>query len=156
MQILIEGKCTAISKKELRYAIKFFANMLMTKRLSDSLSIEVSYEKDRDPLSHASMTWLDKNVRPKVYDIEINPNMGKRRILIALAHEMVHIKQYAKGEMKDYVSRKKFRRVIQWQTKDVSCDTFYWERPWEIEAYGRELGLYEMYKAEVRDNKLKF
>lgn len=156
MQILVEGKSAALSKKEVRFAVKFFADMLMSKRLVDSLSIEVTFNKKKEPLSHASMTWLDTNDRPKVFDIELNANMGKRRLLIALAHEMVHIKQFAKGEMKDYVCRKKSRQVIQWQKKDVSCDTFYWERPWEIEAYGRELGLYEMYKAQVRDKKLKF
>ena len=29
---------------------------------------------------------------------------------------------------------------------------FYWERPWEIEAFGRELGLYKMFVDSDKDN----
>lgn len=156
MHILVKGKSAALSAKEVRFAVKFFAMMLMTKRMAESLSIEVTFVNDKHDKAHASMTWIDRNVRPKVYDVELNAKMGKRRLLIALAHEMVHIKQFAKGEMKDYVSEKKYRQFVKWRNEDFSSDMMYWERPWEIEAYGRELGLYEMYKTEIREKKIKF
>ena len=60
-------------------------------------------------------------------------------MLTVLAHEMVHVKQYAKGEMKDYIRMKsvKFQGKIY---NDEEMD--YWDHPWEIEAHGREKGLY--------------
>jgi hypothetical protein len=69
----------------------------------------------------------------------MDPNLGKRNMLIVLAHEMVHVKQYAKGELKDFVygTRVKFKGSI---IDDNKVD--YWDQPWEIEAHGREKGLY--------------
>ena len=60
-------------------------------------------------------------------------------MLIVLAHEMVHVKQYAKGEMKDFVygNRVKFKGSI---INDNIVE--YWDQPWEIEAHGKEKGLY--------------
>jgi hypothetical protein len=53
---------------------------------------------------------------------------------------MVHLKQYAKGEMKDIWRPV---RMVKWQgEKYLHEEMDYWECPWEIEAYGREKGLY--------------
>jgi hypothetical protein len=50
-----------------------------------------------------------------------------------LAHEMVHLKQMAKGEMKDkYV---KSRYVTVWRGDRYEDDVNYWDQPWELEAY---------------------
>jgi len=52
---------------------------------------------------------------------------------------MVHLKQYAKGELKDYARVKS----IKWKGQVYDEDRIdYWDHPWEIEAYGRERGLY--------------
>jgi hypothetical protein len=44
---------------------------------------------------------------------------------------MVHVKQYAKGELKE---RYKYGHKQLWKGKDHS-DTDYWDQPWEKEAY---------------------
>ena len=61
-------------------------------------------------------------------------------MLSSLAHEMVHIKQFATGELVDNPSGK----TVKWMGKRVSVrdDDGYWTLPWEIEAYGRQPGLY--------------
>jgi len=52
---------------------------------------------------------------------------------------MVHVKQYAKGELKDYVRMNKTK----WRDEIIESDELdYWDQPWEIEAHGRERGLY--------------
>ena len=63
-----------------------------------------------------------------------------------LAHEMVHAKQYIKGELVSGVGRKPSR----WFGKPVKGDN-YWDLPWEIEAHGREVGLFVRY---CEDNDL--
>jgi len=42
-----------------------------------------------------------------------------------LAHELVHVKQFARGELT--------HNLQYWKGKDCS-DTDYWKQPWEIEA----------------------
>jgi hypothetical protein len=49
-----------------------------------------------------------------------------------VAHEMVHVKQYAKGELTEQ----------SWQGKLINPKQEYWDQPWEIEAHGREVGLF--------------
>ena len=55
-----------------------------------------------------------------------------------IAHEMVHVKQYSKGELID-MSRS---GQTKWQNVPVNKQTNYWDQPWEIEAHGKELGLF--------------
>jgi hypothetical protein len=55
-----------------------------------------------------------------------------------IAHEMVHVKQYSKGELVD-LSRSNSTR---WQNNIIDKSTNYWDLPWEIEAHGKELGLF--------------
>lgn len=54
--------------------------------------------------------------------------------LMTLAHECVHLKQYAMGEIDENMNT--------WKGTRVPKSTDYWDSPWEIEAYGREKGLY--------------
>jgi hypothetical protein len=74
-------------------------------------------------------------------------------MLIALAHEMVHVKQYATGESRQYERMPyvtKFRGVM------VNTNTMdYWDLPWEIEAFGRELGLYVRFMEHWKNVKAK-
>jgi len=57
----------------------------------------------------------------------------------SIAHEMVHLKQYATGEMYDTNDP----NIVQWKKKSIDLMKWhYWDRPWEIEAHGKELGLF--------------
>jgi hypothetical protein len=75
--------------------------------------------------------------RPRTFELEIHNKMGLRKILETVCHEMVHVKQYARGELYQGVRVNKYR----WQGKWVG-DMDYWDEPWEIEAHGREAGLF--------------
>ena len=65
------------------------------------------------------------------------------KLFTTLAHEMVHVKQFALGEMKDGISS----AYTYWQGSQISEeDNDYWDLPWEIEAHGREKGLFTRFK----------
>mgnify|MGYP001210788531 FL=1 len=64
--------------------------------------------------------------------------MKLRKLLLTIAHEMVHVKQYARGELYQGTRIAKHR----WQGKWISNNLDYWDQPWEIEAAGREIGLF--------------
>lgn len=51
---------------------------------------------------------------------------------ITLAHEMVHVKQLAKGTLKTV------RGVSYWKGKRYSKRTKYLDQPWEIEAFSKQ------------------
>ena len=66
-------------------------------------------------------------------------------MLSTVAHELVHVKQFAKGELYDSTVKDRTRWHGQWMKRTPD----YWDLPWEIEAYGREVGLYTRW---VREN----
>ena len=60
-----------------------------------------------------------------------------------LIHELIHVKQYANNQLFDYVDGdSKFEGWVYKRTESVEE---YWDSPWEIEAYGRTDGVYEMF-----------
>jgi hypothetical protein len=78
--------------------------------------------------------------RPKDFSITLHSRCCKKTRLIALAHEMIHLKQYAKGELYEYESD-----ATKWKGKIITPTLMYWDHPWEIEAYGRQLSLYNKF-----------
>ena len=59
------------------------------------------------------------------------------QILIWLAHEMVHLKQFVRGELCDYETGR-----VQWKTRSFGR-VHYNDQPWEKEAYRLEEKLYK-------------
>jgi len=122
-------------------ALEFYASKLMSKRLSNKLFIEI---EGRDGLidgyANALCTWENDWYRPRDFHIEVNTDQKLEELFTTLAHEMVHVKQFARGEMRDVFYPAK--RTM-WFKESVSRDkTDYWDLPWEIEAHGRERGLF--------------
>jgi len=146
MQISLYNVPKNLSADKLKSAAKFFAETLMSRRLCDNLKVRVCFTKTE---GNTTM-WEDDNVRPREFTITIEKGMGMRNTLITLAHEMVHVKQYATGELRDYMSS---ARVQRWRNvKRDWQDVEYWDLPWEIEAYGREKGLYYKFQRFNKNN----
>ena len=87
---------------------------------------------------------------------QVNPKAKKlvvrmKKLLIDLAHELVHVKQYLNNEMFDYVSGGvRYKGSFFDHSYQISEETYY-ESPWEIEAYGREWGLYKMFTSKLKE-----
>ena len=63
-------------------------------------------------------------------------------MLRCLAHECVHVAQYASGKMKDTNSI----QVTKWNGKKIDRRGIdYFDLPWELEAYGQETGLMDRF-----------
>lgn len=152
MQISIVGDSTKLSKEEIRSAVKFFAKKLMQARLIKQLRIKIIFLNLGRNHPGAECEWMDNNIKPREFEVSVHNRYGRRSQLLSLAHELVHIKQFAKGEMVDLLKTQRVRfHNKQYNYTKIS----YWEQPWEIEAYGRELGLYEMYKQDLKNQKDK-
>jgi hypothetical protein len=111
----------------------------MSKRMADSLLIRIEFIKDLDNQYDGDCEYVDEESRPKEFLIRVNDALKLSKKLRTICHEMVHVKQYATGEMK-YMSRP--ARFTKFQGMLYPDELEYWDSPWEIEAFGREPGLY--------------
>jgi len=84
-------------------------------------SIEINFRRMSNDTNYGYACHLEDNE----YEIDIKRSLTMRDMLTTLAHELVHVKQYVRGEMPDSIDEGE-----------------YWDRPHEIEAHGRETGLF--------------
>ena len=118
--------------------IKFCQKKLMPKMTNIEINLKLrNFGKD-ESLGYAIPSDYADIHRPREFDVDINTQQRLRRLLETVAHEMVHVKQFARGELYESTRRNKHR----WQGKWLNTDPKYWDQPWEIEAHGREVGLF--------------
>ena len=102
---------TADQRKAVNSIARWSAHKLMTKRMADSLTVKISLRKD---LFHREGNYGDVEVidhearRPKQFSIRVDASMTMRNLLTTVAHEIVHVKQYATEEMKGMSHRTSF------------------------------------------------
>jgi hypothetical protein len=121
-------------------AVQFYGEHLIpSKRLRDNINIVIKFNSK---LKYWGLAYIDDMdlhpSRPRDFIIEIHPWLGAALILKTLAHEMVHIKQYARCEINDSLSK--------WKDQRIDSDNLdYYKHPWEMEAYSMEVGLLTKY-----------
>jgi hypothetical protein len=116
-------------------AIHFYGQNLISKRLLDNINLKVKFNPNLDVYGFASIEDHNASGKARDFLIEIHSWIGAREILKALAHEMVHIKQFAYDETNDTLSK--------WRGMKINSDDIdYYNHPWEIEAYGMDEGLF--------------
>ena len=94
--------------------------------------------------------------RPREFNIEVNRNQKLRQMLETIAHEMVHVKQFARGELYESTNKKAHRWQGIWMSNRSKNVKDYWDNPWEIEAFGRQLGLFIRWAEENDLSKYKW
>lgn len=77
-----------------------------------------------------------------------------KNILIDLGHELVHVKQYLNNEVFDYKNGEVRHKGVIFDASWQEDEEAYYESPWEIEAYGRELGLYKVFCHRLKQERL--
>lgn len=125
-------------------AIRFYAEELMGSKLLQNIKIFLVFE-DLPHKYNGLCSWEDDNHRCRSFVVILNKRLNKKTVLLALAHEMVHVKQFATGELKDYLCRNEVR----WKDKKFSKNR-YWSSPWEKQAYRKDKKLYEKFKQRNR------
>jgi hypothetical protein len=151
MKVNIARKPTKMDRKELIAAAEFYAGILLSKRLAANITLDIEFNDLRNQHCDAMCNWEDSNTRPRWFTIQLDQRMGRRKVLINLAHEMVHVKQHATGEAKNDMRNSNLHI---WQGKVVDEDKIdYFDLPWEVDAFGRENGLYERFIANQRAAK---
>jgi len=101
-----------------------------------SPSIEISFRRMTNDPNYGYACQLEGNE----YEIDVKRTLDMRTMLTTLAHELIHVKQYQQGEL----------------TQDNEQGIDYWDRPSEIEAHGRETGLFIRWCEQERLGHLKW
>jgi hypothetical protein len=125
---------------------------------ADELSDAAEYHDFRE-----AKAWVDyKGIEDgrKKFDVIMNasryntraklPWIRLKHIMLDVGHEMVHVKQYLNNELFDYADGKaRYKGEIfhNGQSEDLKE---YFNSPWEIEAYGREYGLYKVFVRQLK------
>ena len=124
-----------------RLAASWYGEKLMGKRLANNIHVKIEFvEGLEDEGTGGDCIWEDDNIRPREFTIQIDKSNDLPYMLTTLAHEMVHVKQFAKGELRDIM---RAHSLCKWQGAEYNTEKLeYWDYPWEIEAHGREKGLY--------------
>ena len=126
-------------------AVSFYSEVLLGKRMANNVDVLVKLTKDlkKKEKAYGFCHITDDSLsRPREFMIELDASMKYSfdQILTWLAHEMVHLKQFVRGELCDYETGR-----VQWKTRSFGR-VHYDDQPWEKEAYRLEGELYEMFE----------
>lgn len=124
--------------------INFCVEKLMPK-LNGALTIDVSIGKFELNENSAGYVYsVDDLVKAREFHMELNNTSNIEDLLKTVCHEMVHVKQMARGQYRQIASGSF------WYKK--SLEEFdhldYQDKPWEEEAFGLEEVLYEAWLLE--------
>ena len=146
MQITITGMVGKRNEKALlKEAAEFFAHQLMDPRMVRNLVIDLEVRKNLDV--DGECVDEDGVRNPRWFTIALK-SQDINEMIKTLGHEMVHVKQHAKNALQTGImtlTRGGFRMSSKWQGelwKPKAKECPYYDSPWEIEAYGREVGLF--------------
>ncbi len=121
--------------------LNWCAKRLFAEEDVDSLVLDVVFDCNLYRDNNKTMAEVEKknkNYYIMTVDTKANPFVG---ILYCLSHEMIHVSQYFTGALRD----RGFKTVYRGKSYPNETKTDYWESPWEIEAYGRSIGLIKMW-----------
>lgn len=147
MNITIIGMVGKRKEKALlKEAAEFFAHQLMDPRMVRNITLDIEVRTNLDV--HGECVDEDGIRNPRWFTIGLK-RQNIDEMIRTLGHEMVHVKQHAKNELQTGVwsiTRGGFKMSHKWKGeiwKPKSKEDAYYDSPWEIEAYGREVGLYQ-------------
>jgi hypothetical protein len=131
--------------KQRRYVesmVQFCIDTLMPRMRTLEIEVKLCSPK-------GAMGYCLETDNKRTFEIEVDRTLSYRKMLETVAHEMVHVKQYARREL--HPSKHT------WMGKTYNPKkTSYWDLPWEIEAHGRETGLFVRWAEKERIAHLKW
>jgi hypothetical protein len=150
MQINVTGTKDKPIKKLLTDAAKFYADILLDPRMARNITLDIEVNASLD--AQGECVDEDGTKNPRWFTIGIKPQADIDEMLKTLAHEMVHLKQHAKNELQSGMviptrgggvkHTSKWMGVV-W--KPARKEDPYFDAPWEVEAYGKEVGLFQRF-----------
>lgn len=134
---------TTSQRSKVQSMIEFCIKTLMPRMQTLEITVKLC-----TPEAKAMGYCLELDTK-REFEIKADCKLKLRKLLETIAHEMVHVKQYARRELHPSTNA--------WMGKTVNPDkVLYWDLPWEIEAHGREVGLFVRWCEENQLGHLKW
>lgn len=127
--------------QELKNATQFFASELLSRQLMKHVTVDIEMCSNIQDLGNCTVTYYNDWYKPREFEIQLKRNRSRKNTLITLAHEVVHLKQFAKSELNTDLTLWKKQRI---DPEEMS----YFDLPWEVEASSLEYLLYAYYQEE--------
>lgn len=137
MRKLTNDQRRAVCKK----AQAFFQCYLFKKnpKLNQTVKVRVRFVKLEDAWGICDNHNV--GIKPREFTIYINRDLHHMNdIITTVAHEMVHVWQYATGKFRDYIGP-----AHRYEDHVYDADMAYKDMPWEIEARILEKVLYKLW-----------
>lgn len=144
MKIVIHDVRDREKREKLREAAKFFLRELIPYHVRQNLKVSITLNPRFPDFGEAITSRpYKKGVRPTSFKVVLHPHKWCWiKLIKTLAHEIVHIKQFAIGEMFEPSDQ-----VTVWKSRRIVNDNLpYHKHPWEVEAAGNEGLLWELWK----------
>lgn len=117
----------------IKKATQFYIQQIIPNHVSDEISISVR------AVDNCGANGYCTKMSKKHYEIEIDSSLEFEHMMITLAHEVVHVKQYATKELNTMFVGKNIVDV--WKGKRYK-NVEYEDQPWEWEALLMEENMY--------------
>lgn len=111
----------------------FYAETLISKKLLNNIFVKIKFDNKLPYYGTTEVEEYNDWNKPREFLIQLHPGVGAANILETLAHEMVHVKQFAYSDTNE--------PAVRWRGNKEHIGEYYTE-PWEIEAHGLESGLF--------------
>jgi len=123
------------SKKRCENVVNWFVERYLPRH---KLEIVVHH---RGLLREGVFGWVcvtDCDWRPRSFEIEMHNRMDTDHYIQTLLHELWHVYQHVKGNLKDKYGKRLWKGIDH-------TETDYTDQPWEVEAYQMEAKLFDLY-----------
>src|SRR3990172_1008800 len=100
IELSIRGDAATLKKKEVREIIRWMSHEMGIDRNRNPIWINLHFKKYlKKYYGHkGTAIWEDTNHRPREFTIECDADLSKLMTTRVLLHEVVHVKQYVKGQ----------------------------------------------------------
>jgi hypothetical protein len=132
-------------------AAYFFKDKLMPRMKTLEIDIHLCPHYEKKTTSSGDWIWEDTNRYSREFTINLDSSNDDWMVR-TLAHEMVHVKQWARGEMQDiYDDDDGSPKRTRWKSKFINIKNIPYEQwPWEKEALRVEKRLYNEWLEHVK------
>jgi hypothetical protein len=126
---------------------EYYARKMMRSDLCENIHLEIIVTKDLEKKEGVNHIYGychitdDRLSRPREFEIELDAKKRVTKMLLTLAHEMTHLKQFARRQLRNYDNGSttwKGETVGRKREKKIGHRRL----PWEVEAYKKEKELF--------------
>lgn len=145
MVLTIKGCKNPLLKDKVVMASYFYARELLSTQMIKHIVVNIEFRTTIKDLGNCMIAEFNDWNKARVFDIQLKRHKTDESTLRTLAHEFVHLKQFAKGELNDENTK--------WKGQLICEETPYSDLPWEVEASSLEpilFGLFEQHLEEAK------